>query len=130
MNLETEDTGLIAYRIGFWTHCWWGRKAMWKGLLLVRDPHGRKASRTYYAKNIVKRLKLIRRPHRPWQAETDNVVWAARAWTKKGAENKVRRWWVTERDITKHEARYGPKPWLRKERRGTLPTSEESGRGA
>lgn len=100
------------YRIGLWTHKWWGHKNLWRGLVLGKDPHNRPTSRLYYAKSIVKRFKLLRRPHRPWQAEIDNTFWCARAWTKSGAKKKMLRWYANGTDIKKHEKRYGSRPDL------------------
>lgn len=103
---------VVTYRIGFWTHKWWGHKNLWRGLLFGKDPHNRSASRFYYVKTILRRVKLLRRPHRPWQGEIENTLWCARAWTKNGAERKMLRWYWNGHDIKKHEKRYGARPDL------------------
>lgn len=86
-----------AYRIGWWTHQWWPRKVMLVCLLTGKQPRpsaatgSRKAHRSYYVKHILRRLRMIRRPHRPWQAEADVCRFARRAFTAKGAARKMAR---------------------------------------
>jgi hypothetical protein len=94
------DPPTHAYRIGWWTHKWWPRKALLWCLLIGKQPTpaaatgSRKASRWYYVRTIARRLKMIRRPHRPWQAEIavrDCSCNARRAFTATGAARRVKR---------------------------------------
>lgn len=93
-----RDAPAYAYRIGWWTHKWWPRKTLLWCLLIGKQPlpaaatGSRKASRWYYVKTIARRLKMIRRPHRPWQAEITVPGCscnARRAFTADGAVKRV-----------------------------------------
>lgn len=94
-------TPIDSYRIGWWTHRWWPTMALLRGLLLGVNPSGRKARRRYYAGAIIRRLRLIRRPHRPWQAETNDGTcrFARRAFTRKAAALKVYDDWKHARGL-------------------------------
>lgn len=96
---------LRAYRIGWWTHRWWPRKIMLRGLTLGHDPYDRKTPRIFYAKRIwiefarhcPWRLRSIggfpsrNTPHRPWQCEADGCRFARRAFTAESARRKMQR---------------------------------------
>jgi hypothetical protein len=84
------------YRIGWWTHRWWPDK----GLLMCiatgnqlsprADNGDRHVGRRPFFEVAVRRLRLIRRPHRPWQAEADGTpMFARRAFTPAGAAAKM-----------------------------------------
>lgn len=52
------------------------------------------------------------RPHpdrwrRTWQAEWTDCMWAPRAWTRRGATRKARRWRHRNTDVHRHEHLYG-----------------------
>lgn len=91
------STAVTPYRIGWWTHQWWPRKVMLVCFLIGKQPQpsaatgSRKAHRSYYAKHMLRRLRMIRRPHRPWQAEADVCRFARRAFTADGAVRKMTR---------------------------------------
>lgn len=92
------------YRIGWWTHAWWPTRALLGGLITGRHlvvrvgAEAATGGRPYvgrgrFLKAIRRRLRLIRRPHRPWQAESDRadlgLMFARRAFTAAGAERKI-----------------------------------------
>lgn len=80
--------GYVSYGIGWWTHRWWPRRAIVRCLAVGRDPDGRPVPRRAYLRVVLRDLRLIRRPHRPWQAENtlDGCSCnAARALTPQGA---------------------------------------------
>jgi hypothetical protein len=64
-----------AYRIGWWTHKWWPtRELLWRALtgrvtVDTIHPVTVRSSRKAYRQALWRRVRLIRRPHRPWQAE-------------------------------------------------------------
>lgn len=96
----TATHDVVAYRIGWWTHKWWPTQALILGLLTGNQPsrradNGRRfVGRRRFIAPIVSRLRKIRRPHRPWQAEPveDPGFWfcCRRALTASGAERKMR----------------------------------------
>lgn len=104
---------LHAYRIGWWTHRWWPRWVMVKGALLGRQPSpaangSRKAPRAHYVRAMLRDLRKIRRPHRPWQAEYEDCRWAPRAFTADGVRRKA------ERDRAYQEATGQWSPWIQR----------------
>lgn len=123
--MAEQDRVTRPYRIGWWTHAWWPRRELLKGLVTGNQPTpradgGRRfVGRRRFVKPIVDRLRRIRRPHRPWQAESDEGWIARRAFTPAGAERKILR------DV-EHYHRYGiASPYqywrfLRKGRRGEI----------
>jgi hypothetical protein len=76
-----------AYRIGWWTHRWWPRMVILRCLLTARQPDGRPATRRYYLGVVLRDLRRLKRPHRPWQAEDESGQhrFARRAFTSEGA---------------------------------------------
>lgn len=110
--------GIDVYRIGFWTHRWWPRKASLYGLLTgsqigfhgATPPPGwsRWRIRKSHGRTILRNLKLIRRPHRPWQAEYDECRWCPRAWTAQGARRKA------ERDLAYQRVTGRWAPWIQR----------------
>lgn len=82
-----EDTGLVAYRIG--------------------HQHGFKLSCLHWTYPWHTDFWF-----RPWIAESDNLLWYPRAWTRSGAVRKARRWYASGIDIKLHEMDYGPHPEL------------------
>ena len=89
--------GVDVYRIGWWTHRWWPTRHILRGLLTGHQPTPRAdngdtfVGRRKYLPDLWHRLTLIRRPHRPWQAEWDGCQRAPRAWTRNGALAKALR---------------------------------------
>ena len=110
-----------AYRIGWWTHRWWPRRALVVGLLTGQQASpradngsrfvGRRVIARELRRQIVRDLRMLRRPHRPWQAEASDLRFARRAFTAPGAEHKI------ETDV-EHQRRYGhPSPWQHRQMR-------------
>jgi len=102
------------YRIGYWTHRWWPSRAQVAGLLTGNQPSpradngSRRVGRAGYAKDTLRKLTLIRRPHRPWQAESAGTWFARRAFTASKAEGKI----LADEF---HYLCYGqPSPWQRR----------------
>lgn len=91
----SHENDLHAYRIGYWTHRWWPLRAQLVGLITGNqqspraDNGSRYVGRRVWVKPILRNLKRIRRPHRPWQAEYEDCRWCRRAWTKAGALRKA-----------------------------------------
>lgn len=83
------------YRIGWWTHRWWPTRALVEGLLTGKqlspraDTGSRHVGRIVFLKTMVRHLRLVRRPHRPWQAEVEGLQFARRAFTAAGAKRKI-----------------------------------------
>lgn len=97
--MRTKDSVPPAYRIGWWTHSWWPTWALVSGLVSGNLPStrvgggGRFVGRRQFLATITRRVRLLRRPHRPWQAEAEGVAvrFARRALTATGAERKILR---------------------------------------
>lgn len=106
--MSEKMENLHAYRIGLWTHRWWPRASLLRCLLRGAQPDGRRAPRVKYLHTIQRDLRLIRRPHRPWQAEYDSCCWCPRSWTKAGALRKA------ERDLAYQQATGQWSPWIRR----------------
>jgi hypothetical protein len=88
---------VVSYRIGWWTHRWWPTAGLLRCLVTGRqlspraDNGSRQVPRRAVTRTIVRRLRLIRRPHRPWQAEAEGELrFCRRALTAAGAEAKMR----------------------------------------
>jgi hypothetical protein len=109
-----DRDGIDTYRIGFWTHHWWPRKQILICLLTGKQPSPRAdngkrfVGRRPYVRVILRDLKLIRRPHRPWQAEYENCRWCPRAWTSEGARRKA------ERDLAYQRNHDLWAPWIQR----------------
>lgn len=110
------------YRIGWWTHAWWPTQRLVAGLLTGKqsapsaDGRRHRIGRRRFAEPLLRRLRSIRCPHRPWQAESDALWFARRSFTAAGAERKVLA------DVAHHERHGLPSPYqywrlLRKARR-------------
>lgn len=91
----TGGDGIDTYHIGFWTHRWWPTRQEITGLIRGRQPTNSatpvKVKRRVFADMIRRRLNLVRRPHRPWQAEYEGCQWCRRAFTAEGAHRKAAR---------------------------------------
>ena len=94
----TADPGRATgpYGIGWWAHPWWPTKKLLIGLATGNqwapraDTGGYFVGRRRFVSDILRRLRLIRRPHRPWQAESGQGCWfARRAFTPDAAERKI-----------------------------------------
>lgn len=102
-----------AYRIGWWTHRWWPRSYNLYGLLTgcQRSPRAdngsRRVGRAVWLRQIVNDLRLIRWPHRPWQAESEQCRFARRAFTASGARRKILRDEVAAQagGLSRHQSR-------------------------
>ena len=81
MAAAASTTDVYVYRIGWWTHRWWPSSWVLGCLFRGRQPNGRKVSRVRYLRTILRDLKRIRFPHRPWQSEYDDCRWCRRGWT-------------------------------------------------
>jgi len=111
------ETNVDAYRIGWWTHAWWPTRALLVGLLTGKQPSpradngSRYVGRRAFVAPIIRRLRKLGRPHRPWQAEPESLAWhvfCRRALTARGAERKMRA------DVA-HYQEYGePSRWQRR----------------
>lgn len=82
-----------AYRIGWWTHRWWPRLVLLRCLVTARQPDGRPATRRYYLGVILRDLRRLKRPHRPWQCEAEGpaTLFARRSFTPRGAVRSMTR---------------------------------------
>jgi hypothetical protein len=83
------DETVSCYRIGWWTHRWWPTRRLLRALVTGKQSAGR-VDRFRLLKLMVRNLRLIRRPHRPWQAEAEGLQFARRAFTAEGAKRKIR----------------------------------------
>jgi hypothetical protein len=89
------DPPTHAYRIGWWTHKWWPTRHLLRPAILGRvvlADGSIRARRKPYWQALWRRIRLIRRPHRPWQAEVvtaDCSCNARRAFTADGATKRV-----------------------------------------
>lgn len=83
------------YRIGWWTHRWWPTRPLLAGLLTGNQPSRRAdndsrfVGRRKFIAPIVSRARKLRRPHRPWQAESDLCRFARRGFTPAAAQRKI-----------------------------------------
>jgi hypothetical protein len=102
----SDDRVTRPYRIGWWTHAWWPSKHLLVGLATGNQPSrradngSRYVGRHRFVDPLLRRLRLLRRPHRPWQAESGEGWFCRRAFTPTGAERKI------VRDM-EHFRRYG-----------------------
>lgn len=90
MRWDMKEREMEPYRIGWWVHPWWPTARLVKCLVRGRQPDGQRVARHWFLDVIIDRLKLIRRPHRPWQSEAPAFNrHARRAFTAAGAERKM-----------------------------------------
>lgn len=89
-RVQFADVETRPYRIGWWTHPWWPRKVILRCFVTGRQPDGKRVRRRGYLADMARNLKLVRRPHRPWQSEAPSLwLFARRAFTAEGARRKM-----------------------------------------
>lgn len=105
-HLNTRLSASEPYRIGWWTHRWWPTTLMLRCLVRGRDPQGRRTRRWYYVTTIARRLRMLQRPHRPWQSEAPlHCEFARRGITAASAQRKM------QRDVDQYLLHDEPSPW-------------------